>query len=330
MSTILCTVLSVFTPVVYAQTSAEFSDLKPTDFGYESIIRLRDKGILKGYDDGTFRPDQKVSRAEALKIIGSPLMTEAEIASKPTTDYQDVANDAWFLPFSSWASKKGVIDPASKKPNLQPGKSITRIEFLKMLFVANKVDTNAYGEVTIPLSVDVTNSKEWYYPHMRYAVSAGVSVAPKSGQLSPTRELTRTDVAVLMDRFIQFQEGKRSQFLLDQTRTEIETTLDALEKNDLKRAEYASIRSLLTSRGAHSKAPEETATKVAVKTSESIRALVRAYKAGVDNKMDDVVKLSQDAWYIADQARKISPAATTIAVQIQEYAKTFAQSARKQ
>lgn len=315
---------------VFAEGVKTFTDMQPADFGYEAVSALVQKGIFSGYPDGSFRPQQKVTRSEALKIITSGLMTAEERSAKPRSDFSDVQNDAWFLPYLSWASAKSIVDPPSKTPAFKPGNSVLRVEFLKMLFRSYSVNTNAFGEIVLPLSSDVTDPKQWYYPYIRYALSSGVSVAPQTGLLTPNRELTRVDSAVLLYRFFQYRDGGKTQGLLDQTRIEIETTLDALEKNDLKRAEYASVRALLASRGAHESKPDETATKVAVKTAEAIRALVRAYGAATANKIDDVIKLSQDAWYIADQARKISPAASTIAEQIQEYSKAFADSARKQ
>ena len=317
-------------PIAVAQEAKRFTDLQAGDFGFAEVSGLVQKGIFSGYPDGSFRPQQKVTRSEALKIITASLMSPDESSEKMRSDFSDVRDDAWFLPYLSWAVKKSVVDPPTKTPAFKPSNSVLRVEFLKMLFRSNNVNINAFGEVTLPLSSDVTDAKQWYYPYIRYALSSGVSVAPPTGLLTPNRELTRVDAAVLLYRFFLYRDGGKTQALLDQTRIEIETTLDALEKNDLKRAEYASVRALLAARGAHESKPDDTATKVAVKTSEAIRALVRAYSAGIENKIDDVIKLSQDAWFIADQARKISPSASTVAAQIQSYSKAFADSARKQ
>jgi hypothetical protein len=78
------------------------------------------------------------------------------------------------------------------------------------------------------------------------------------------------------------------------------------KKQDLKNAQYASARALLLARGAHARMPDEKATKIEVKLSEAMRALVRAYEAGVKDDLDNVVKHSNDAWYLADQAAKIA------------------------
>jgi hypothetical protein len=38
------------------------------------VLALRDLGILTGYDDGTFRPDQPITRMEAAALLYRALM----------------------------------------------------------------------------------------------------------------------------------------------------------------------------------------------------------------------------------------------------------------
>ena len=52
------------TPVVQAMPS----DIKG-HWAEESVRNLEKKGILNGYPDGTFRPDQSITRAEMAKIL---------------------------------------------------------------------------------------------------------------------------------------------------------------------------------------------------------------------------------------------------------------------
>lgn len=54
--------------------AADFSDV-PEDYKYHTAIRwLQAEGIVQGYEDGTFRPENTVSRAELLKVIAHPLI----------------------------------------------------------------------------------------------------------------------------------------------------------------------------------------------------------------------------------------------------------------
>ena len=48
-----------------------FSDLKPTHWCYEKIMKFLDKGYVSGYEDGTFRADRTITRAEYVKIVNN-------------------------------------------------------------------------------------------------------------------------------------------------------------------------------------------------------------------------------------------------------------------
>lgn len=61
----------------------DFSDVPKGHYAYEAIGYLRERKILLGYADGTFRPDQRVNRAEALKIIVSPWLQTRHWLSSP-------------------------------------------------------------------------------------------------------------------------------------------------------------------------------------------------------------------------------------------------------
>ena len=61
---------------------------------YEEAIKfLKDQGIVEGYPDGNFRPDQEINRAEFTKIVGGSVFTE--IAGEDC--FPDV-HDEWFAP----------------------------------------------------------------------------------------------------------------------------------------------------------------------------------------------------------------------------------------
>jgi len=327
LTTIIAGLCPIAGPLAHA---AAFADVPSDHFAFEAVEYLKAKNILGGYANGTFSPDKRVNRAEALKIITAPLMSEAQKAIRTSAHgFSDVPADAWYIPYLEWARKHGaIINFPPKSPTFNGERAISKAEFIKMLFMANNIDPNAYGEVTLPLSSDVPKASDWFYPYMRYGVSSAVVTISQSGLFSPARELTRSDVAVLVYRFIQYRDGDRTQTLLSEARRNIELVLESLEKSDIREAEYASARAILSARGALAKKPNEPVVKVAVKTSESVRALVRAYRAGIDGDIDLVIKLSQDAWYLAEQARATSPEASQLATQLESYAKTFADSAR--
>jgi hypothetical protein len=70
-----------------AQRKVIFSDVSESSPYYEAIRELSQFGFIQGYGDGTFRPQQAVTRAEALKIIMSAIRCEnCELPSQATKD----------------------------------------------------------------------------------------------------------------------------------------------------------------------------------------------------------------------------------------------------
>jgi hypothetical protein len=66
--------------VAYA-ASASFPDVPPTHWAHDSIIKLANQGIVKGHADGTFGPEENVTRAQVSVMIDR---TEQFIASTAT------------------------------------------------------------------------------------------------------------------------------------------------------------------------------------------------------------------------------------------------------
>ena len=71
-----------------------FSDISG-HWAEESINKWTDKGVISGYDDGTFKPDNPVTRAELAKIItlAFDLQGDYEVG------YEDVDENAWYYPY---------------------------------------------------------------------------------------------------------------------------------------------------------------------------------------------------------------------------------------
>lgn len=55
--------------VLLAQTAIAYTDVPDTDLDAEAINILTSLGVLEGFEDGSFRPDDTVTRAEAAKIV---------------------------------------------------------------------------------------------------------------------------------------------------------------------------------------------------------------------------------------------------------------------
>jgi len=88
ITSLLLTFVFAFTSLCVVTQAADFSDVPETSAYNEAITSLVDSGIINGYEDGTFRPDSLVTRAEFATMIvkntSNPQVTE--IRSPHTTN----------------------------------------------------------------------------------------------------------------------------------------------------------------------------------------------------------------------------------------------------
>lgn len=312
-------------------TNAAFSDVPSDHYAASAITYLQENGYVQGYSDNTFKPNQAVNRAEAMKFIIAPLVSAEQLQQFTSSNYNDVPSDAWFLPYVEYGRQAGVIDGPESKPNFNGGNTVIKAEFLKMVLLGNKIDArSAYNEIQLPLSSDVTNVNEWFYPYMRYSIASSMTRISDQGTLNPGQKLTRGDTAVLLYRLLMYNQNKRNQALLSMAETEINVLLGSLEQNDIVQAEYASARALLSARGAHTKNPDQPVVLGALKITEAFRALVRGYRAGLTKNYDEVIRLAGDAWNLASRASELSSDDNIkqLSSQLQGIAKGMADEAR--
>ncbi len=317
-------------PLTFAQSAASFSDLPTTHPAYAAVEYLKSQGIIQGYADGTFKPNQTVNRAEAVKILVAPLVSSADLAAMTTSSYTDVPAGSWYLSYVELANQKmHIIDGPPKSSVFRPTLPVTKAEYFKLLELSQGADpAGAYKEIRLPMSSDVQNPDDWFYPYMRYALASSMMTVNVDGTLAPAKTLTRSDVAIFLYRYLMFKQNRRTQALLSETENEIVNVLQQLDAKDSDQASFASARALIAARGALTSKPDEPLVKGALKIAEGFQMLVQAYKAGAEGRLEDVLKLAGDAWKTAEKAREFSPSLATLATQMQTIAKNMADSAR--
>ena len=105
----------------YAQNSSQFSDLGSESECVEAVGRLHELGIVNGYDDGEYKPQRKVTRAEFSKIVVGMMDKHTEAKSTaPTSAFDDVNDVKWCIPYVNYLTGNGIIKgyaDASFKPN---------------------------------------------------------------------------------------------------------------------------------------------------------------------------------------------------------------------
>ncbi len=139
-----------------------FADVGEEDGFFAALSYLKDKGIISGYPDGTYRPYQTINRAEFTKIIIGSTGEGYNPAQDPSgydiysligVPFSDVENGAWYVPYLREAKVAMIID-GYPDGTFKPAQEINFAE-------AAKIIVNAMGYQTAG-----PDAKEWYKPYV--------------------------------------------------------------------------------------------------------------------------------------------------------------------
>lgn len=170
---------------------ATFSDM-PTDEIYSTAInKLVDEKVINGYEDNTFRPTNKITRAEFAKM----LVTANDISETTDKTFFDVPDDHWAKEFiqSIYASElvEGYEDGSFK-----PDKNITYGELSTIL-----VRAMGYEEKVKEIKL------MWPLNYIHVAESLGLFQGWNTNDLIAENSATRANTALMIYNMLNIQNN---------------------------------------------------------------------------------------------------------------------------
>ena len=165
---------------VFASSEALFDDIDSDHENYEAITYLEAAGVVEGYDDGNYKADITINRAEFLKIV-----MEASDYDPAGEDCYDDVDDEWFAPYICKATDLGLVK-GYDDGTFKPGQPINFAEASKI--VANTLD------------VEQSDNTDWDYWYQPYVISLEVLNAVPQTIPSFSHELTRGEMAEMIWR----------------------------------------------------------------------------------------------------------------------------------
>ncbi|WP_236013309.1 S-layer homology domain-containing protein [Paenibacillus glycanilyticus] len=114
----------------------EFEDTQ-TSWARDSIGILAYYGVIGGYPDGTFHPDQKITRAEMVAILSKILILQSNSGEANT--FIDVTPQHWAKTMIEEAAAAGIIQGKGEK-RFAPDDNLTRAEALTVILRVMKQD----------------------------------------------------------------------------------------------------------------------------------------------------------------------------------------------
>ena len=205
----------------------DFSDMSASHWAYKYVEELTNKGIVNGYEDGTFKPEGNVTKAEFMK-----LMMVAEYGEEVFTK---VKNDmgTWYEPYFYIADKAGFLTYDVNR--ITATEAITRkemAEILSMLAIKHgliKNETPKKGNEEVVLEEgdvdeyapggkksndykmfnDLDNLTDLEKQYVENTANAGLIKGYEDKTFRPSNNMTRAEVSTIVYRFLELtKEGK--------------------------------------------------------------------------------------------------------------------------
>lgn len=179
----------------YAETkSGTFTDI--SGHWAESIIKeAASLGIVGGYPDGTYLPDNLIKREEFFKLLTN-ILTEKPDTANTKILFTDVVADEWYVPTIKTAVAAGITSGYGDG-TFGIGLMISRQEAAKVagsVIPAYDVDgNNGVGQVR-----DKDKIADWAYPYVDLMFKKGYMKGDTEGDFRPTTALTRAEAATIL------------------------------------------------------------------------------------------------------------------------------------
>ncbi len=144
-------VVNAFDVPLFEEQTSFFSDVDLYSWYAQFVSAAYRAGMVEGYNDGKFHPNQYINRAEALKIILEAGVTVKMNSPKKISDsyalwryiypdfqyviFKDVAVNEWYSPYVFYGENNGIVEGYTVRgvKVFKPGNNITRAEAVKII-----------------------------------------------------------------------------------------------------------------------------------------------------------------------------------------------------
>ncbi len=183
------------------KTNASFSDIEGhwAKNWIEDAVNL---GFVSGYEDGTFRPDRTITRAEFSKLMNSAL----HIDKKAKLNFSDVGNKEWFYEEIQKSVASGFFS-GYENNTFRPNNPIKREEVAKV--VSSSITSEGVEGEGATLLTDYSTIQDWAKESVNTVYNKGYILGYPEGVYRPAKALTRAEAVKIIYEIIENENIER-------------------------------------------------------------------------------------------------------------------------
>ncbi len=183
-------------------------------------LRINDSAsFVKGYEDGSFGPQNNMTRAEAIVLL-TRIITDEKIVSSGNflSSFDDVADGKWYAPYIEFFNRVGLLYKLSSDGKMNPNAPITRAEFVQLIhniesIVGTEKTYANFSKLVYNVSSNIATAEKFdEFSDVRYdnthnnaiyhAIANGYVNGYSDGTFKPDGNITRAEVVTVVNRML--------------------------------------------------------------------------------------------------------------------------------
>ena len=206
-----------------------FTDVPTNFWAYESITQMTKEGLMSGYRNGTFKPNDPLSREEAASLFSNMLGDTPSIML--ASSFSDITSDRWSSLAIESVARANIISGYGDS-TYRPEQYMSRQEFA---VVANKFLHYQGYHTEDPTALDSIHFSDqkfiapWAQSSVRELAFLGFINYSTTGLFNPEKYITRAEAAEITYRLLFSKEATAIQHTIQQQQME-ETARTLIKK----------------------------------------------------------------------------------------------------
>lgn len=189
-------------------SAATFTDINEVTWASSTIQAVSDKGLINGYEDGTFRAKNNVTYSEAMVMVYNLMSKTGNLKASATNTlsiYQSVLNTykipTWSQSTVAYGLSAQILMAADLPKFTTNGVSnpATRQDVAVMFGRALSEKYDIYAGTGVNYN-DVWRISNEAMPYVDLLTRLGIVTGDDSGNFNPTANITRAEMAVMMNK----------------------------------------------------------------------------------------------------------------------------------
>lgn len=181
--TLILALVMIVSTMGISALATNFSDITDEKVA-EAVAKLVANGIITGYEDGTFKPDNQITRAEFAAVVTRMKGVANTVAPDAKTGFADLDGDesrAWARPYVKAAVDLGIIN-GFEDGTFRAGEPVTYEQAVKMLVCAAGYEIVAQSEYN--KAIIANPNATWSAGYIAAAGKHGFTKGAVTGKIS--------------------------------------------------------------------------------------------------------------------------------------------------